>query len=203
MLPNPLEEIARKLDEYNKRLSHLERLEGGIWHFIEEIVLTAPATIIDFQNIPGNFRHLWIFYNARGDFAGDRDGFGIRFNADAGNNYDSEIHDVTAATVLVGSGADGPGTAFIRGPTFPASTAPANYVGSGKILIPYYSKTDFYKTLIAESHHIIAQTLAGILSGQVGGSWRNTAAITRVQLFPFFGAANLVANSRAVLYGLL
>lgn len=27
MLPNPLEEIARKLDEYNKRLSHLERLE--------------------------------------------------------------------------------------------------------------------------------------------------------------------------------
>ncbi len=29
MLPNPLEEIARKLDDYNKRLSHLERLEGG------------------------------------------------------------------------------------------------------------------------------------------------------------------------------
>ena len=29
MLPNPLEEIARRLDEYNKRLSHLERLEGG------------------------------------------------------------------------------------------------------------------------------------------------------------------------------
>ena len=28
MLPNPLEEIARRLDEYNKRLSHLERLES-------------------------------------------------------------------------------------------------------------------------------------------------------------------------------
>ena len=28
MLPNPLEEVARKLDEYNKRLNHLERLEN-------------------------------------------------------------------------------------------------------------------------------------------------------------------------------
>lgn len=29
MLPNPLEEIARTLDDYNRRLSHLERLEEG------------------------------------------------------------------------------------------------------------------------------------------------------------------------------
>ena len=34
MLPNPMEDIARRLVDYEKRLSHLERLEGGpgnIW----------------------------------------------------------------------------------------------------------------------------------------------------------------------------
>ena len=56
MLPNPLEEIARNLDEYNKRLSHLERLEGpsnerGIPLFAWASPAVFGTTQIDVRNV--------------------------------------------------------------------------------------------------------------------------------------------------------
>ena len=83
MLPSPLEEIARKLDEYNKRLSHLERLEaGGAWTLIEDINLVAPAANIDFQNIVATHINLIIMGYARSDLADVIDRALMRFNND-------------------------------------------------------------------------------------------------------------------------
>ena len=199
MLPNPLEDIARKLDEYNKRLSHLERLErAGALVLIEEVVLTAPAATIDFQNIPATFRHLEIFGNLRSDRAATSDGIEFTFNADGGGNYDwlrillrdvySSIRAFADTSMDVAS--------------VVAATGPAGKFSSFSVIFPNYKDTTIEAGLIYLGGFIRATSGVTNIAGSLGyAEWRDTAAVNRITLTPSVGA-NWVSGSIVALYGI-
>ena len=201
MLPNPLEEIARKLDEYNKRLSHLERLEvGGAWTLIEDVNLLVATEPIDIQNIPSAHKHLFILMYCRVTTAVTRAAIVLRYNGDGGANYDRLLRehdggggDRTLANVattvnFIGDAAGG--------------AAPALAFDTIKVFIPNYANTVNHKSLVSEfSSKIGVGAVADISVGHCAGWWRSAAAINRIQLFAT-GASLFEIGTRVSLYGI-
>ena len=101
-LPTPEDDIARILKNFEKRISHLESLEGGgALTLIEDILLAAPAATIDFQNIPTTYLSLLLLAKLRSDRGGAPvDGIRLRVNNDAGANYDSLVFNIRELATL-------------------------------------------------------------------------------------------------------
>ena len=204
MLPSTLEEtIARRLMDYGKRLSHLERLEGGggAWNLIEEIELLVDGPTIDFNNIPDNFRHLYVKFMVRGARAASIfDETNMRLNGDSGANYSSftaqwyHNNQYITAEFLAQ-------TSFISWITIPATTAPANDFLGGWMFFPYYSNTTFNKKAMNYTNLRFGAAAGQILNRQGMGTWISTAAINRIEWYSRF-ANDLLAGSIASLYGI-
>lgn len=198
-MPESLEDIARKLDDYNKRLSHLERLEGaGALVLIEEIVLTIDTANIDFQNIPATFRHLEIFGNLRTDFNGTLDEILFTLNGDGGNNYDwrrSILRSIYATT-------EGFADTSMELASVAATTAPAGKFSSFTIITPNYASTIVEAGLIYVGGYLRSTSGANNIASNRGyGEWRDTAAVDRITIVPKFGS-NFEAGSIISLYGI-
>ena len=202
MLPNPLEEIARKLDEYNKRLSRLERLEGpGGWSLIEAIELSAIAANIDFQNIPANFNHLALLLSARGDRVEILDTVNITFNNDGGNNYDDLIVQHNHANTLV-TAEFLTATSLRSFIAIPAANAPASTFAQAVIYIVDYLSISMHKTIQVEQTLKIVNASGNIYGRKAVGYWRSTSAINRITFTIDTGGQNFIADSIVSLYGI-
>lgn len=153
---------------------------------IASVLLAAPAATIDFPAIPAaGFTALRLVLSLRADNAAAANQAAIRFNGDAGNNY------VSAASVL-GS--------YIALAPIPAAASGVATFGAAEVIIPAYNNAARFKS--AEYYGGFADTGAGASGhGASGGSWRNVAAINRITVVLTI-AGNLVAGSRADLYGL-
>ena len=123
------------------------------------------------------------------------------FNNDTGANYDAMENQATwngssfVNTAGRTTGATSFGRCFVEG-----NGAPANFAGMAIIRVPFPGSTTFYKTFTASSGRVDSGTGGGD-SDHIMGTWRSTAAITRVAVAGG-SSTNLLAGSRMLIYGL-
>jgi hypothetical protein len=168
---------------------------GGMTKIAESTLGSAGA--IQFAAIPGTYRSLMLVIEARSASAVGADNCFIRFNGDSGSNYDNELLTASAAT---------PASAELLAASrtllgqIPGTTAAAGSVGSVSCIIPDYAGTTWQKTLTATGANALGTSSGDIRAVQSAGRWRNTAAITQIDIAADGG--NLITGSRATLYGL-
>jgi hypothetical protein len=163
---------------------NLTPADAGSMFPLGEFTLASAQSSITFSNIPQTYTHLQIrgHINAPDDWS-------YRFNSDSGSNY--------SAHLLYGGGSSVTASALAplsRG--YIGYGAGSGNLGSFVLDILDYRNTNKYTT---------TKALAGYDANGSGiimlnsASWRNTAAITSIQIFPSSG--NLAANSAFQLYG--
>lgn len=188
------------------------------------LVDTPPN--ITFASIPQIYRHLKLTAMGRSDAAGfSQDQFKIRFNSDAGANYDAMIAEhysdgltgggtpdnriaAGATSSTAGFGNSGPPT-NIRIGNFPAALAGAAAGASySDTDILFYTNTSFNKSTISLIHHGGQPQVGAAEAANTGtrelyysGRWFSTAAINRIDIFLGNGT-NFKAGSQFALYGI-
>lgn len=165
---------------------------------IAEQVLSSALSSVSFQNIPQNYRHLWLMFVSRqstgsGTFAGVT----LRFNNDSGSNYDAQT--MQAGTTTVSSSETFGATSLVGG-QHPTDAAAAGLAGQGVVLIRDYARSAWMKTITTNYGVKYGTSSGNMRTGQVSGFWRDTSAITRIDLFP--GADDFMIGSVFTLYGL-
>ena len=157
---------------------------------------TGTGTVT-FAAIPQYFQDLEIVLNGRGTVVATNAVVIIHFNGDTTGNYDYEFLQATAAL------AQGGGALATSSPTVAnvcGSTAPAGASGIARIYIPNYSGTTFQKSSLTLSNaKVNTATTAGIFLQSYSVWWRNTAAITQIELI--LAANNWDTGSIVSLYG--
>ena len=122
----------------------------------------------------------------------------LRFNNDTGTNYESNLINATN-NGAAGSSATASQTEAILG-IFAAASATANRAGMAIVDIPEYAG-GFHK-IMSSMNQVIHGAGAADYSTQIRGiQWRNTAAITEIDIILSAGA--WAAGSTARLYGIL
>ena len=161
--------------------------------------LAANAALIDFAAIPQTYDHLLLVASVRGSQAAQPwDNLGLRMNGDVATNYSS--HYVQGTNNAVTGGAQVAQSSGWIGSTGGATT-PADYYSAHQALIPGYSVGRIHSYL-AFGYHARGGGAANLQFQMFGGGFRNNAAVvTSLQLMCQTGS-NLVAGSRATLYGL-
>ena len=151
---------------------------------IQEMSPVASAASITF-NVPPTFRHLHIITMIRGSDAAATVNLLIRFNADAGANYDWHRVEGTAGA---GNFANALAATSAQIAVMPAAGAAANLHSYSRTDIFDYSFTTREKmlqTLTSEKDGVASN--ANLHIGMYMGAWRNTAAITSFTLLASAG----------------
>lgn len=174
---------------------------GGDCQLIEQVIVGAGgAASVAFANIAATWAHLRIVGMARTDRASQAsDVLSVRFNSDAGSNYDAERYTFSGTATASGAAVSGGTSAPCAG--VPAANAPANYPGVFTLDIPNYRRTTFYKAFTASAAFVLSQDTSNTYRQVTTGYWRSTAAITAIALLSLNGA-NLIEGSLLSLYGL-
>lgn len=172
------------------------------------LAFAVPAMVKIAENTPsatgtttfsslGTFTHLQIVYSARSDVAGTNDVLNMRFNSDSGANYDIERLRVNSTTV---AGAETIAGTSAQIGTVAGSTAASGNCGAGEIMVPDYRGTTFHKQGTTTNTFKQSNASANTFVQQYGYAWRNTAAITQIDLI--LSTGNFVSGSKFTLYGL-
>lgn len=169
---------------------------GGDFTKIAQVTIASDGNPVSFTSISGSFLNLKLICYSRSTLTAD---LRLRFNADSGGNYDWEVNFTNGATaVLTGAVAD----SSIRVQAIPGNaSSSANQMASSEITIPVYSGTTFWKQGYINGGATVGATTANNPYVEMSSfNWRNTGAITRIDLLP--SAGGFKAGSVFVLYGL-
>lgn len=162
-----------------------------------ETITRATDGTIDFQNIPATYEYLEIRAFLRSAQANTEEQLRVRLNNDAAtacqsgyvsqqNNAVALVNDVGNAYVVVGS--------------VPGNSAVAERFAAVRILLPGYASAR-HKSIEGSFAYSFNTGAAQNRQGQGGGTWPVTTAINRVLLWTGSGAGNLLAGSKATVYG--
>lgn len=160
----------------------------------------TPSNVgnVTFNPLPTVFRHLLIEWdNITSLRVAVSDQLYMRFNGDAGSNYDTESLIVTGATATA---AEALGQSLMLLADIPGTTSTANYTGSGQAWVKGYASATALKFMKAESVYAQSNltTVAVPFSIRVG-KWRTVnTAITQILI----GGANANFSGRVTLYGI-
>lgn len=160
---------------------------------------TAPvggSASFDFQSISQAGVALMLTWFIRSEAAVNSESCSLRFNNDAAGNYDSDRLDGQDATVVGGGLAAT--SAILIGEAIGANVA--SRTGSGVVYIPAYATTTFFKSLRADSQYSLGTAANQQGVRQTGGTWRSTAAISRVTIL--CATADIAEGSTASLFRL-
>jgi hypothetical protein len=166
---------------------------------IESKVLLAAGTF-NFLNVPQHFVDLLLVGQLRSSVAVAADNPALRFNADAGANYDYNICGISGTGVISAGGAVAATmlqTGFCEG-----GTAPASFFSPCHIVIPGYRNALAFKGAIADGWTKPGLLVANLTRGFGGGAWRSLAAVTSILVLPAAAPNTFVAGSQLSLYGL-
>jgi hypothetical protein len=193
--------MAPILGIYASQISgHLYPGPSGAYESIATIDVTSSVASITFSGIPSTFQHLQIRGIARSDRAGEPTSqLYARLNGDSGSNY-SNHKLVTLGNGSVTTEANANATLIMNLDSITGPTSTASIFGATVLDFLDYADTTKYKTLRALGGMDINQSGGG--NGYIelqSGNWRNTAAITSIQLFPI---GNFVLYSSFALYGI-
>ena len=142
------------------------------------IKLSSVQPSVTFSSIPQNYSGLYVEASSRKNAASGV-ALNIRFNSDStAANYKYHTIQGSASTSMTGYGGD----AGFCGMVAPSGLNQYVY-GNSQVMIPNYTKTDRFKSLLAYGY-IVDSTNASNFSNQIHTVWRNTAAINSVTLLP-------------------
>jgi hypothetical protein len=172
-------------------------LETNSYESIQTVTVgSGGQSSITFSSIPSTYKHLQIRITGRIDRSGESsDFFTIRFNGDTGANYSWHALEGSGSTAYSESGSS---TSLPRNGDITATTASANFFGVGVIDILEYANTNINKTVRSSTGRDLNS------SGWVwfgSSNWRNTAAITTINILPTIGTGFQQYSSFA-LYGI-
>jgi hypothetical protein len=184
--------MAPILGIYASQISGHLFAPSGAYDSISTVNGTGSSGTISFTSIPSTYKHLQVRFLSRSDSAGLNQVF-VQFNSDTGSNYSQHL--------LLGSGSvESSGTANASRMSVSlqggASTA-ANIYGACVVDILDYADTNKNKT---------TRGLGGADANGSGyvwyssGNWRNTNAITSIQIIAENG--NFTTASQFALYGI-
>lgn len=183
---------------------------GGVYRYTPaapaggDVVLIERQTVggggaasFDFTGIAGTYSGLMLDWQARSDTNATSTGTMLTYNGDGGANYSYSYYQENngggSPGTLVGQTNTGAGS-------MAAATSAAGGSGWGRIVIPAYAGTTFYKGHTCQYGFVTSDAGAGFWAGWMVGRWLSTAAITRVTIAPTAGS--LVSGSVCSLYGL-
>ena len=200
-LPGPGEDRVQYWDRdpgVARPLAHTAELG---WQGIETIELGAPG-LISFTSIPQDFDHLKLIIQARGSvLSTNLTTASIRFNGVSTSTYFSTLHFASHNTSTWGnSSADGQQTQWPYG-VMPSANSDANNFSAIEVLIPQYSDTGIRKMAKANGG-AFANTSPQYHYCVSACNFNSTAAISQIDIGQN-PLSNLVAGSRAGLYGLV
>lgn len=154
---------------------------------------------VTFNSIVSDYRDLVVVIRGRGTAAATAVNVLVRLNNDSGANYDAQRLQGNNATA--NSNATVGNTDLFAGTylAIPASTATADVAGSLHVEIYDYKGTTFQKSAHALNDHKTSAAAANLLTVTASGWWRNTAAVTRVDVI--LSSGNFVSGSVVSLYG--
>jgi len=170
---------------------------AGAMTQLADTTLGSGATTIDLTSISGSYNHLRLLCQLRVDEITSDDWIYLRFNNDSGGNYsDNGFWIITTTFQAVANE-----TAQTKGrlALVCGSTATANAATIVTIDIPNYTGTTFFKQYTANFTGV-PTSASRVETGQLGGQWHSTAAITRITLLPT--SNNFITGSRVTLYGI-
>lgn len=174
---------------------------AGAVTLITDTLLGSDTASFDFTSIAGSYKHLMIELACRSTTSATSDPVLVRFNNDSGSNYDYLTLTMGASSSPPGNTTEGLGATGMRVASVAASSSTAGDVGNATLRIPDYASSTLNKSIHAEGGAIMDRSSGNVRVTQGFGSWRSTAAITRVTILPVSGA-NWKAGSRASLYGI-
>lgn len=171
---------------------------GGAMLQLFDSTLGGAAASIDTGagGVAGSANHLLIVLLLRTTEAATTSFPLLRFNNDSAANYDQ----VSVTGAAAASSQQNAGNTGLVMNVPGASSARAAVFGASEVLVPAYVQTTAEKAASFITGHSDS-TAANMQTQQISGSWRNTAAITRVQIVA--AANNLAAGSRMTIYGLI
>lgn len=158
---------------------------GSTYTPIATTTLGSAQVSYTFSSIPQGYTDLVLVYS--GSSASANQSLDVRLNSDTGSNY--------SYTVLYGSGS--------AAQSFRSSNSSYGRVGNfgtgiGNIIAQFqnYSNTTTNKTWLSRSND------AGVDVIAFANLWRNTAAITSIQVGNIGGGLNIAVGSTFTLYGI-
>ena len=162
---------------------------GNTYVAIKTETLASAQASVTFSSISGAYTDLVLIGYISGVSVAT--GAGIQFNSDTGNNY--------SMTGLAGNGTAASSfrqssVAYIRF-SYEGTYRTTNQ-GIFKINLMNYSNATTYKTTISRNDVSTDGTEAEV------GLWRNTAAITSIDILPTNGAYTFSTGSTFTLYGI-
>lgn len=174
-----------------------DNLNSGVPVVLANSTLVASAASISFTGINQTFAHLLVIAYLRGDTASVSTNAMLRFNNDAGANYDYQLLDGSAA---VSSAGEAFAQTSISAGLAAAATAGANLFSAHHVTIPHYAQATNNKAIIRNREAKSGTSSLSLSTGLSAGFWRSNAAINRVTILPATG--NWAAGSAATVLGL-
>ena len=164
---------------------------------ITDFVVSGSNSPIDFTNIPACYKNLFIEGIIRGDAAAAVDAPFVRFNADTGSNYGTQV--AAASVGTIGGSYAAPGTYGFGGTptvsTIYGNTSAAAGYSLFVMDVPYFlsaaNKVAVFQAWQMQTPQASTTTI----------QWQNVAPINRITLGGI-GAGNFVVGSRLTLYGI-
>lgn len=190
---------------YDRTLDQLFVYDGAAWNalgqyarawtVITDVTNSGTATF-DFTSIPQTFAHLQVLLHGRQNTAAQAGVNQMTFNNDSGANYDYEAFGAAAGVVTATANA---AANFGRVALSIGTTGSANKASAVVIHVPDYRGTTFH-------HSYVAHGGSGDAGGRTdsdtsAGTWRSTAAISRITITGQ-GGTGFLAGSRATLLGI-
>lgn len=198
--------MIEKGDDSGKAYILAENLPGisGAMRRIDRQVLGSAAATVTLSAIPGTYSTLVLQMTLRGDTTGTfLSVVSVRFNGDTGSNYDWERLASSAAGAVRtgGAGVTSGNLGTMPAPGSGGSTTPAGQSGMIRVEIPDYANTVFRKQYKSSGgYRNTPDATGGFVNEQVAGNWRNSAAITQIDVLSASG--NFAEGSIFTLWGI-
>lgn len=168
---------------------------GTALRLITETVTSGSATNVSFTSIAATYRDLEVRVRGRGTKSATNCDVRMRFNSDTGSNYDLASAMFQASSALGQNVA----TTYITIGHLAAASAPTNAADAIAVQIIDYRGTTFQKAVMGQGTIKQANSSGSLWTEIYSGWWRNTAAITQIDIFPDSNA--FVDGTVVSLYG--
>lgn len=167
------------------------------WSFVQEVNLGGTGAIT-LSAIPATFTHLRVFGNVRSASAAALRAFGPRFNGDTAANYDEEHMEGNGATAVA---------AVQNGLTYAEMGFCAGSTATAAVFSPFdFTLYNYRNTSMRRSGFFRAGFSENAGTNDIRNgvfNWRNTAAVTQIDLWDGSAGANSwLAASRVIIEAL-
>lgn len=168
----------------------------GAMRPLADSTLGSSQTTITLSSIDQDFAVLLLLITGRGAAATSQVNLYVNVNQDTGNRYDAEVMNLSSSA----AGAEDLAAAKWTIAGFPAATGTTNRFGAVKLWLPFYADTGFHKSVMWQNNRMRDNTATNFLTQFGAGWWRDTSAISRIDLT--LSSGDFAAGTRVTLHAM-